>query len=174
MAVPRIFSRYILYAYRRVKSRVREAGLRFFVAEVGQDVRVWGRVRIDYPDRVYIGDDCAFNEGVLILAREDVRIGRGVVLSANVTITSASLEFTHSPPPYEHISAPVVIKDYVWIGTGAVILPGVTIGEGSVIGAGAVVTRNIPENVVAAGNPAQVVRQLPPYLERSRQVTIAA
>jgi acetyltransferase-like isoleucine patch superfamily enzyme len=172
--MPNVFSRYVLYIYRRAKRRVREAGLRFFVAEVGENVRVWGRVRIDYPDRVFIGDDCALNEGVLILAREDVRIGRGVILSAGVTVISSTLDFTHSQPPYERLAAPVTIKDYAWIGAGAKILPGVTIGEGSVIGAGSMVTKNIPDNVVAVGSPARVTRELPPYLERAHKLTIAA
>jgi len=56
--------------------------------------------------------------------------------------------------------APVVIEDNVWIGRGAIVLPGVVIGSHSVVGAGAVVTRNIPERTVVAGNPARVVRTL--------------
>lgn len=174
MAVPRVFALYVLHAYRRAVRRAREFGLRCVLGQVGANLHVWGRVRIDYPGRVYLGDNCALNEGVLILARDDIRIGNGVILSANVMVISASLDYAHSPPPYGRASAPVHIHDYVWVGAGAKIMPGVKIGEGAVIGAGAVVTRNVPANAVAVGAPARVIRQLPPYAERAEQVILAA
>lgn len=174
MAVPRMFALYVLHIYRRAMRRVREFGLRCVLGHAGDGLHVWGRVRIDYPSRVYLGNNCALNEGVLILARDDICIGNGVILSANVMVISASLDYAHSPPPYGRASAPVLIGDYVWVGAGAKILPGVRIGAGAVIGAGAIVTRDVPENVVAVGAPARVIRQLPPYAERAEQVILAA
>jgi acetyltransferase-like isoleucine patch superfamily enzyme len=109
-----MFALYTLHVYRRAVRRMREFGLRCVLGHVGEDLHVWGRVRVDYPGRVYIGDHCALNEGILILARDDVRMGNGVILSANVMVISASLDYAHSPPPYKRASAPVVIGDYVW------------------------------------------------------------
>ena len=97
MAVQRVFALYVLHVYRRAVRRMREFGLRCVLGGVGENLHVWGRVRIDYPGRVFLGDHCALNEGVLILAREDIRIGDGVILSANVMVISASLDYAHSP-----------------------------------------------------------------------------
>jgi acetyltransferase-like isoleucine patch superfamily enzyme len=93
-----------------------------------------GRVKIAVHDRVEIGANVCINDGVQILtASHDVR-----------------------DPAWKQITKPVVIEDYAWIATGAMILPGVRIGRGAVIGAGAVVGRNVPENAVAVGNPLMI------------------
>lgn len=90
-----------------------------------------------------------------------VSIGNSVMFGPNVTISTTG----HPVHPYyrmrgAHFSLPVVIEDGVWIGANVVVMPGVTIGKNSVIGAGSVVTRDIPENVVAFGTPCRVVRPI--------------
>lgn len=95
-----------------------------------------GRVTIQVHERVSVGSYVCINDGVIIL-------------SASHNVRS---------PEWELHAKPVVIQDYVWIATGAIILPGVTIGRGAVVGAGAVVARDLPPLAVAAGNPA-VVRE---------------
>jgi len=111
---------------------------------------------------IQIGEDSGIS-GASICAALSVVIGREVLLGANVVITDTDFHAVYPTgrrfnENLEDIkSSPVFIEDNVFVGTGAIILKGVTIGRNSVIAAGAVVTRNIPENVIAAGNPARVV-----------------
>jgi acetyltransferase-like isoleucine patch superfamily enzyme len=125
-----------------------------------------------------IGDFTLLN-GALIMAEERIEIGSHVLISWNVGIADGDfhplepaqrIQDTLALAPYYKDrparpplkTAPVIIKDNVWIGMNAVILKGVTIGENSVIAAGAVVTKSIPANVVVAGNPAVIVKELKP------------
>lgn len=108
-----------------------------------------------------IGDGTRIN-GASIHATERVTIGRRCLIAANVTIIDSD---GHGVDPDERalsnpVSRPVTIEDNVWIGMNALILKGVTIGKNSVVGAGSVVTRSIPPDSVAAGNPARVVKTL--------------
>ncbi len=101
--------------------------------------------------------------GGTICAAESVRIGNDVLIGANSIVTD--FDFHPLDPVERHLypndgaSAPVVIEDDVFVGMHCLILKGVTIGTGSVVGAGSVVTRDVPAHCVVAGNPAQVVRQ---------------
>jgi acetyltransferase-like isoleucine patch superfamily enzyme len=123
-----------------------------------------------------VGDFTLLN-GALIMAEERIEIGSHCLISWNVGIADSDFHplepaqriidahalapyFKHRParPPIR--TAPVIIADNVWIGMNAVILKGVTIGENSVVAAGAVVTKSVPANVVVAGNPAVVTKQL--------------
>ena len=114
--VTRDIARIFLHIYRRSIRLAREAGIRMVVAEAGENLKVFGRVRIDMPQKIYIGDDCTLNEGVLIVGRDDVRIGNGVTLSAYVVVTSASME---SGQVRRHSQAPVTIGDNVWVAASA-------------------------------------------------------
>jgi acetyltransferase-like isoleucine patch superfamily enzyme len=108
-----------------------------------------------------IGDDFGMTGGV-ICAEERVTIGDRVTIGANCTLTDTDF---HPLDPAERRrsplagrTAPIVVEDDVFIGMGCMVLKGVTLGAGSVIGAGSVVTRSIPAGVIAAGNPARVIR----------------
>jgi acetyltransferase-like isoleucine patch superfamily enzyme len=106
-----------------------------------------------------IGESVYINYGCSIAASELIRIGARCSFGPYVMVLdnnfhSLSPEHRNEPPQ----SAPVVIEENVWLGARAIILPGVRIGEGSVIGAGSVVTHNIPPRVLAAGNPAKIIR----------------
>ena len=104
--------------------------------------------------------------GTTVCAAQEVTIGSYVLIGANVTV--ADTDFHPMPPDDRRYSgdaegigtAPVRIEDNVFIGAGSYVLKGVTIGKNSVIGAGSVVTRDIPANVIAAGNPAKVIGTL--------------
>ncbi len=123
-----------------------------------------------------IGDFTLLN-GALIMAEDRVEIGSHCLISWNVGIADSDFHpleparrlldaealapfYENRPPRPEIETRPIKISDNVWIGMNAVILKGVTIGENSVVAAGAVVSRNVPSNVVVAGNPAQIVREL--------------
>ncbi len=112
---------------------------------------------------ISVGDGCYFNSGTTFVDDYLITIGNGVMFGPNVTVCT-----TGHPLHPEHrfdgmYSLPVVIGDRVWIGANAVILPGVTIGENSVIGAGSVVTKDIPANVLAVGAPCKVLREIGDY-----------
>ena len=111
---------------------------------------------------IEIGDNSGFS-GTVIGAAKSIIIGNNVLSGANVLIT----DFDWHPidPEKRHTSkgvhsAPIVIEDNVWLGINAVVLKGVTIGKNTVIGANSLVVKDIPANVIAAGNPCKVIKKL--------------
>lgn len=123
-----------------------------------------------------VGDFTLLN-GALLMAEERIEIGAHCLISWNVGIADSDFHplapaqrlidaralapyFADRPPRPRIATAPVIISDNVWIGMNAVILKGVTIGENSIVAAGAVVTKSVPANVVVAGNPGVIVRTL--------------
>ncbi len=110
-----------------------------------------------------IGDDFGMTGGSIV-AEESVRIGNRVTVGANSIIADTDFHPLDARArqnlPLAGATAPIVIEDHVFIGMQALILKGVTIGAGSIIGAGSVVTRDVPPSVIAAGNPARVIRAL--------------
>ena len=115
----------------------------------------------DYGLNIHVGRDFYANTNCVILDVAKVTIGDNVMFGPAVHIYTA----THPVDPkvrstFVESGKPVVIEDEVWIGGMAVINPGVTIGRGSIIGSGAVVTKDIPEMVIAAGNPCHVIRKI--------------
>jgi acetyltransferase-like isoleucine patch superfamily enzyme len=131
--------------------------------EFGQGVTLTGDiVPLDFVcykgARLSIGDHTFINYGSSITAYEQVKIGRHCLLGHHLLIVDRNehgVEQREVAPP----AAPVIIEDHVWIGSHTIILPGVCIGRHAAIGAGSVVTKDIPANCLAVGNPARVVRQ---------------
>lgn len=114
---------------------------------------------------ILIGEDTGMSGGS-ICAASSIRIGAGCLIGANVTLADTDFHAIspsnrrYNSNPDEIAVAPIVIEDNVFIGADVFILKGVTVGKNSVIGAASVVTRDVPENSVAAGNPARVVRRI--------------
>lgn len=106
-----------------------------------------------------IGKGCRLS-GTVIAAATSVVLGKNVLCGANVTIMDTDAHDPEAPTQGRAGHAPVVIEDGVWLGLGVVVLKGVTIGRGSVVAAGSIVTRSLPPGVIAAGQPAAVVRRL--------------
>ena len=105
---------------------------------------------------IIIGDDCGFS-GTTIAAFASIQIGNNVRCGANTLISDSDW---HQDDPRTKDAKPVIIEDNVWLGYNVEVWKGVTIGQNSVIGANSVVTKDIPANVVAAGNPCRVIRKL--------------
>lgn len=105
--------------------------------------------------RTFVNYDCVFLDCNLITVGDDVQIAPGVHIYTATHPTDAQIR--RSGLEY---ALPVSIGDGVWLGGGAIVCPGVTIAENTVVGAGSVVTRDLPSNVVAAGNPCRVIRTL--------------
>jgi acetyltransferase-like isoleucine patch superfamily enzyme len=112
------------------------------------------------PRNVAIGRNCSINHGVYILGRNMVNIGNDVVLSARCMLIDAGLDpetFRDPSGPSYRPSTGIVVEDGAWIGAGAILLPGVTVGRKAIVGAGSVVTKSVPAGVVVAGNPARQI-----------------
>lgn len=105
-----------------------------------------------------IGDDVYLNGGVSIEATHDIRIGSHVLIAPFASVIDDDSHLLQ--PGSQPCKGPTVIGDNVWLGRNVVVLPGVTVGDGSVVGANSVVTKDIPPRCFAAGAPAQVVRKL--------------
>lgn len=118
-------------------------------------------IHFAYGCNTTVGDHFYSNFNLTIVDDVSVTIGNCVMCAPNVTISTTG----HPVHPYyrtrgAHFSLPIVIEDNVWIGANVAIMPGVTIGKNSVIGAGSVVTRDIPADVVAFGTPCRVIRPI--------------
>jgi acetyltransferase-like isoleucine patch superfamily enzyme len=111
---------------------------------------------------ISIGDYCLVSPGVRISSEKSIRIGNNAMLAANVYISDSDWHGIYNRIRPFRCAKPVVIADNVWLGERVIVNKGVTIGENSVVGAGSVVTRDIPPNSVAAGNPARVIKMINP------------
>ncbi len=128
---------------------------------VGEDVEIRPPFYVDYGTNIRIGARTFVNFGLMALDVADITLGADCQLGPNVQLLTP----THPVDPELRrakweAAKPIVIGDNVWLGGGVIVCPGVTIGENTVVGAGAVVVKDLPANVVAVGNPARVVREI--------------
>lgn len=137
----------------------REGILRGLLGSCGASPEVNPPLRCDYGYNIHVGDSFFANYNLTVLDVAPVRIGDRCLIAPNVGIYTAGhpLDVDERAAGWEY-GKPVTIGDDVWIGAGAIVLPGVTIGSGAVIGAGSVVTRDVPPGAVAVGNPCRVVK----------------
>jgi len=147
----------------------RTAILRELLGGMGENVAIDTPFHCDHGKNIFLGSDVIINMNCTFVDNKPIRIGDRVLIASNVQIYTSS----HPVLPQERLvpdwkerrttffrtyARPVTIENNVWIGGGSILLPGVTIGENSVVGAGSVVNRPIPRNCVAVGNPCRVVR----------------
>ncbi len=135
--------------------------LQQLLGHIGSTPTIVPRFHCDYGYNIYAGDNLYLNCGCVILDCNEVHIGNNVLCAPNVQIYTAH----HPVDPAvrltgRELATPVTIGNNVWIGGGAIICPGVIIGDNTTIGAGSVVTKSISANVIAAGNPCRVMREL--------------
>ncbi|SHH17364.1 maltose O-acetyltransferase [Geodermatophilus nigrescens] len=128
---------------------------------VGEDTEIRPPLHVDYGTSIRIGARCFANFGLVALDVAAITIGDDVQIGPNVQLLTPTHPVEPGPRREKWEAAePITIGDNVWLGGGVVVLPGVTIGADTVVGAGSVVTRDLPAGVVAVGNPARVVRTL--------------
>ncbi len=121
--------------------------------------------------RVSIGDYCVINPGVRITSASSIEIGNNCMLAMYAYLMDMDGHDLYHRVIAPGQTAPIVLKDNVWICDGAVVCKGVTVGENSIVAARAVVTKDVPANTVVGGNPARVIRELDPSVEPfTRQV----
>lgn len=153
------------YSDAKEKNRI----LKELLGAIGKNVSIDVPFHCDHGKNIFLGDDIIVNMNCTFVDNAPIRIGNRVLIAPNVQFYTAS----HPVLPQERFvsdwietgttffrtyARSIEIQDNVWIGGGCIILAGVTIGENSVIGAGSVVTRSIPANCVAVGNPCKVIR----------------
>ncbi len=140
--------------------RIRVGESPTIISEKDQRVRigVWGNTPEE--GEIIIGDAVLISPGCRISAGHSITIGDSVMMANGVYITDSDWHGLYDRVTRPKDPTPVVINDNVWLGDHCMVLKGVTIGENSVVGAGSVVTKDVPANVVVAGNPATVVKQL--------------
>jgi len=154
----------LLYDYNHTRpseETKRKDLLKKLLGDMGEDIWIEPPVHMAYGTNVHIGNHFYANFNLVIVDDIDVYIGEHVMIAPNVTITPTGHPVDSDlRRPGTQFSIPVRIGNNVWIGSNVVILPGITIGDNSVIGAGSVVTHDIAENVVAVGNPCRVLRKI--------------
>ena len=139
----------------------RQAILRELLGHLGQEAIIEPPFYCPYGHNIYIGDYSYLNVFCTILDGNEVHIGKHVMIGPAVQIYTAAHVLQAEPriQGYE-VARAITVEDNVWIGGGAILLPGVRVGRNAVVGAGSVVTRDVAENMVVAGNPARVIREI--------------
>ena len=135
--------------------------IKSILGKTGQEIHIEQPFHCDYGTNIEVGENFYSNYNCIMLDVGKITIGKNVMFAPNVSIYTAG----HPVHPdsrnsgYEY-GMPVTIGDNVWIGGSVVINPGVTIGNNVVIGSGSVVTKDIPDNVIAVGNPCRIIREI--------------
>ncbi len=136
--------------------------LRQLLGSLGEGSEILPRFQCDYGTQIVIGAGCFINYDAIFLDCAPITIGDNVSIGPRAQLVTA----LHPVEDHEarragwESAAPIVIGDNVWLAAGVIVCPGVTIGENTVIGAGSVVTKDVPARVLAAGNPCRVIRDL--------------
>ena len=141
------------------------AGRRILVdllGSLGDGAEVRPPLFVDYGRSITVGANTFVNYNLTALDVATITIGRDCQLGPNVQLLTPTHPLAAQPRRDKLEAAlPIVLGDNVWLGGGVIVLPGVSIGDNSVIGAGSVVTKDVPANVIAVGNPARVIRAVP-------------
>lgn len=143
--------------------------LKNLLGEVGENVYIDTPFYCDYGKHISIGNNVYIGLNCTLVDNNRIHIGDNTLIGSGVNISTAShplpaseriIEKTDGSHGYSTSSAPVHIGNQVWIGSGVTIIPGITIGDNTTIGAGSVVVKDIPANSIAVGNPCRVIRSI--------------
>jgi acetyltransferase-like isoleucine patch superfamily enzyme len=136
---------------------IRKAFLQFKGAKISDHTIIYGGCEFRYPKGLVIDSGSSIGHRTVLDARMGLTIGKNVVFATEVMIWT--LHHDYNDINFASIGAPVQICDYVWLGSRSIVLPGITIGEGAVIAAGSVVTKNVKPYSVVGGIPAKVISE---------------
>lgn len=131
--------------------------LRLFGAKVGRGVHVYPSVNIWAPWNLELGDECGVANGATLYSQGKISIGKRAIISQGVYLCTGTHDYTQVGHPL--FTKPIVIGDFAWVAAEAFIHPGVTIHEGTVIGARSVVTKEMPAWMVCAGHPCKPIKE---------------
>lgn len=131
--------------------------LRCFGAQIGREVHIYPSARIYFPWNLVIGDWSAIGEDAFIYNLGTVTIGRQVTISQRAHLCAGTHDFTDVSMPL--LKPPIVVQDQAWVCADVFIGPGTTVGQGAVVGARAVVVKDVEQWMVVAGNPAKVIKK---------------
>jgi len=166
----RKYSQELSYDYNALRpsqEEERAAMIRKHFKKTGKDFRIEQPFHCDFWDRVSIGENFFSNYNFIILAGNDIEIGDNVLIAPDCGLYAAGHAFdVERRNAGLEYARPIKIGNNVWIGGGVKIMGGVTIGDNTIIGAGSIVLHDIPANVLAAGNPCRVIRELSPDDDR--------
>jgi maltose O-acetyltransferase len=131
------------------------------LGSIGEGSEIRPPFSVDYGSQISVGARCFANFGLMAMDVATITIGDDVQIGPNVQLLTPTHPLEAEPRRQKwEAGAPIEIEDNVWLGGGVIVLPGVTIGADTVVGAGAIVSRDLPSGVLALGNPARVVRRL--------------
>jgi maltose O-acetyltransferase len=159
-----LFYKLILYLYNEyifLVGKIRASFWRLFFKKIGENVFILDSCRFYSPKGISLGHDVSINHHVNLSGPGGLDIGNFVMIGSNCNILTSNHNFDRYDLAMIYQGTKldkVVIEDDVWLGTNVVVLPGVRIGRGAIIGAGAVVTKDIPEYAIAGGVPAKVLK----------------
>jgi len=142
-----------------------------FFKEVGKNVFIERPFRCEYGYNISMGDDCFMNYDCIILDNAEVTIGKHCLFGPRCQLITAThpIDYRARQELRFDIAKPIRIGNECFFGDNVVVLPGVTIGDNVVVGAGSVVTKDIPSNTVVAGNPAKPIKQLEHYIKEDTE-----
>jgi putative colanic acid biosynthesis acetyltransferase WcaF len=143
--------------------------LRCFGAKVGRGVHIYPNVEIWAPWNLELSDECGIANKAILYSQDKIFIGRRAVISQGAHLVTGTHDYTK--PGFPLITFPILIRDNVWIAAEAFIHPGITINEGCIIGARAVVTRDMPPWMICAGNPCKPIKKWFSAQEKSELLT---
>ncbi|WP_134090043.1 WcaF family extracellular polysaccharide biosynthesis acetyltransferase [Olivibacter sp. XZL3] len=131
--------------------------LRCFGAQVGKGVHVYPGVKIWAPWNLVLGDECGIASGVELYSQGLITVGYRAIISQGTYICTGTHDYTKAGHPL--YTLPITIKDKAWVAADCFVHPGITIGEGAVIGARSVVTKDMPAWMVCAGHPCKPLKE---------------
>jgi maltose O-acetyltransferase len=131
-----------------------------FLKKKGKQVYVMARVKIMSPQNVEIGNDVRINSDSKIAGQRGIKIGNHVRISYNVNLVTENHEYRERRPISEqsYYGGPIIVGDDVWLGANVVVMPRIKIGSGAIVGANAVVTKDVKSNTIVGGVPAKFIK----------------
>ena len=148
---------------KKEKEKIKRRKLQNSLKSCGQKVYVDASTVLRYPENISIGDYVHIQPGCKLFGGGGIEIGKGTIFAHDIQILSQNHmydveDLKYLPYDERIVDKTVYIGEYVWIGARALIVPGITIGDGAVIAAGAVVTKDVPKCAVVGGNPARIIK----------------